>query len=125
MCRLLCPWLTRGILSLLLLGAWSARASTPTFPDWVQQAASAKMENPAGAKAVVLLQDELLTVQPDGQTRLRQREVIKILRPQGRDYATLVAWSGMGRKLLSFHGWSIGPDGHQCEERPGARDGRR
>lgn len=86
--RLARPWLTRGILAVLLLAAWSVRASTPPFPDWVQQAASAKMENPAGAKAVVLLRDELVTVQPDGQTRLRQREVIKILRPQGRDYAT-------------------------------------
>lgn len=111
--RLMSPWLTRGIFAVLLLAASSARASTLPFPDWVQQAASAKMENPAGAKAVVLLRDELLTVQPDGQTRLRQREVIKILRPQGRDYATLVAWSGMGRKVLSFHAWSIGPDGHQ------------
>jgi hypothetical protein len=106
-------WQRPGFLALLFLTSWSVHASTP-FPDWVQQSATAEQAAPnEGAKAVVLLKDELLTVQPDGQTRLREREVIKILRPQGRQYADLVAWSGMGRKLLSFHAWSIGPDGHQ------------
>jgi transglutaminase-like putative cysteine protease len=103
----------QGVASLMFLTAWSAHASAPPFPDWVQQAAASQATNPAGAKAVVLFEDELLTVQPDGQMRLRRREVIKVLRPQGREYTTLVAWSGMGRKLLSFHAWSIGPDGHQ------------
>jgi hypothetical protein len=106
-------WQVRGAISLMFLAAWSAHASAPPFPDWVQQAAAAQVSSPAGAKAVVLLRDEFLTIQPDGQTRLRRREVIKLLRPQGREYAELAAWSGMGRKLLSFRAWSIGPDGHQ------------
>ncbi len=101
------------VCSLLLLAGCSAYASAPPLPDWVQQAAAAQVPSPTGAKAVVLLSDELLTVQPDGQAKLRHREVIKLLRPQGRENAELVAWSGMGRKLLSFHAWSIGPDGRQ------------
>lgn len=102
-----------SFLSLCVLAAGGARASTPPFPDWLQQAASTQVSNAGNAKAVVLLSDELLTVQPDGQAKLRHREVIKLLRPQGREYAELVAWSGGGKKLLSFHAWSIGPDGHQ------------
>jgi transglutaminase-like putative cysteine protease len=88
-------------------------ASASSFPDWVPQAASTQVSNAASAKAIVLLSDDLLTIQSDGQARLRHREVIKILRPQGREYAELGEWSGGGRKLLSFHAWSIGPDGHQ------------
>jgi len=88
-------------------------ASASSFPDWVQQAASTQVSNAGSAKAIVLLSDDLLTIQSDGQARLRHREVIKLLRPQGREYAELGEWSGGGRKLLSFHAWSIGPDGHQ------------
>ncbi len=105
--------LASGIFFLILFPVSRGHASTPPLADWVQQAAATQVSNPAGAKAIVLLSDELLTVQPDGQAKLRRREVIKLLRPQGREYAQLVAWSGGGRKLLSFHAWSIGPDGHQ------------
>lgn len=97
----------------MLLSAAGARASTQPVPDWVRQAASVQITPPAGAKAIVLLRDELLTVQPDGQVRIRRREVIKLLRPQGREYGTIFAGNGMGKKLLSFHAWSIAPDGHQ------------
>ncbi|WP_158749765.1 DUF3857 domain-containing protein [Acidobacterium sp. S8] len=96
----------------LLLATYNGMASSPALPDWMQQAAAIPVTNSLKAKAVVLLSDELLTIQPDGQARLRRREVIKLLRPQGREYAELVAWSGGGRKRLSFHAWSIGPDGH-------------
>jgi hypothetical protein len=100
----------------LLLGVSAFQvvlASTPQLPDWVLQAAAAPVSGLQHAKAVVLLDDDLLTVQPDGQARLRHREVIRILRPQGREYAELVAWTGLGQKLLSFHAWSIDPSGHQ------------
>ena len=90
-----------------------ARAEKP-LPDWVLQAASAKLPvYPPEAKAVVLLRDQLVTVQPDGKATQRLREVIKILRPQGREYAEILVWFSKDRKLNSFHSWSIGPDGHQ------------
>lgn len=64
------------------------------------------------AKAVVLLQDTLLMVQPDGKAIERDRMVVKILLPEGKDYATPSAEFSKAQKLLSFHVWSIGPDGH-------------
>lgn len=96
----------------LVLAAPATHASD--FPDWVTQAAASQPKLPSGSnpKAVVLLDDTLLTVSADGQITQRSREVVKILRPQGRDYAHPVAWFNKDHKLLSFHIWSIGPDGH-------------
>ena len=97
----------------LALGCVALHASS--LPDWVTQAAAAQVQTPPDAhpKAAVLLEDKLLTVEPDGKTILRYREVIKILRPQGRDYAHPVARFNKDHKLVSFHIWSIGSDGHQ------------
>jgi transglutaminase-like putative cysteine protease len=98
----------------LWLGAAPALASTP-FPDWLVQAAAdgSAQKYPAETKAVVLLDDTLITVGPDGKATERERSVLKILRPQGREYAEIVAWYRKDKKLNSFHAWSIGPDGHQ------------
>lgn len=97
---------------LLLAASSTAHASSnPNIPDWVTQAAGATGDW-GNAKAVYLLEDTLLTVQPDGHAVERYRAVVKILRPQGRDYAAPVAAFSKEEKLESFHVWSIGPDGH-------------
>lgn len=107
----------RKILPVLcILGGLSlAHASKHEVPDWVAQATAEKVQIPAGAnpKAAVLLEDTLLTVSPNGQIVERYRNVTKILRPQGREYAQPVAQFNKDHKLLSFQIWSIGPDGHQ------------
>ena len=103
------------LVSVALLAMASARlahaSSNPNLPDWVIQAASAT-GNWGNAKAVYLLDDTLLTVQPDGRPVERYRAVVKILRPQGREIATPRVWFMKDEKLDSFHVWSIGPDGH-------------
>jgi hypothetical protein len=92
----------------------SAAAKSPALPDWVLQAANAKLpEYPPGTKAVVLLEDKMLTVRPDGKAVERYRSVIKILRQQGRSYATVVVPFSNDYKLNTLHVWSIGPDGRQ------------
>ena len=90
-------------------------ASSNQLPDWVTGAASSALlpRYPAETKAVILLDDDLITVGPDGKTTERERRVVRILRPQGRDYAEIVAEYSKDNKLNSFHSWSIGPDGHQ------------
>jgi hypothetical protein len=99
------------ILATVLVCAIPAHASNAQIPDWAMSASTAK-GNWGEAKAVVLLQDTLLTVGPDGRAIERDRMVVKILRPEGRDEATPAAGFSKDRKLLSFHVWSIGPDGH-------------
>ena len=92
-----------------------AHAAEPRLPDWMLQAAAPAMAFPAewrDAKAVYLLEDTLVTIQPDGRAVQRYRAVVKILRPEGRAYARPVAGFSRDEKLYSFHVWSIGPDGH-------------
>ena len=99
--------------ALFLLAAAAARASSnPSLPDWVMRAASGT-GNWGDAKAVILLNDHLLTINADGKAVMRERYVVKVLRPEGRDYALPVAGFSKDEKLLSFHVWSIGPDGHR------------
>jgi hypothetical protein len=96
----------------ILAGAGAAHASSnPNLPDWMTQAAAAT-GSWGDAKAVVLLDDTLLTVGPDGKAIERSRTVVKILRPQGRDFAIPHVRYSKDEKLQSFHVWSIGPDGH-------------
>src|SRR3984957_14845392 len=100
-------------LILLSLGGPAARAATP-FPEWVVQAAAVKLPSyPANMGAVVLLDNRLVTVGPDGRATERQRRVVKILRPQGRQYGEIVATYSKDEKLDYFHAWSIAPGGHQ------------
>ena len=96
-------------------GSAYGSSSNPQLPDWVMQAATPSAPFPPSwrdAKAVFLLEDTLVTVQPDGRATQRYRAVVKILRPQGREYAQPAAWFSRDSKLYSFHVWSIGPDGH-------------
>jgi hypothetical protein len=105
------------LLLFALLAMSPAWASKPDLPDWVTEAAAAKPHLSAGGhpKAIVLLEDKLLTVNADGQITERYRQVIKILRPEGRNYAHPGAWFNKDHKLISFQIWSIGPDGHPYE----------
>lgn len=110
-----CRHLTRR-LAVTLVGAVAA---VPVYagnsvPDWVRTAAAQTLGSiPQSAKAVVLLEDETYTVASDGKATLHVREVIKILRPQGRDDALPVVWYDKDSKILSMHVWSIDPAGHQ------------
>jgi len=113
-CGLLGKYLTQGLLVILGVGVPPRFALAASFPDWVVQAAASKLPNyPANTKAVVLLDETLVVVDPDGRATERNRRVVKIVRPPGRKYAEIVAHYSKDEKLNFFHAWSIGPDGHQ------------
>jgi hypothetical protein len=99
--------------------AVSACAGNPALPDWVLSAANAKLPAyPRETKAVVLFEELQLTVQPDGRAVERYREVTKILRQQGRRYASVFVPFNDDYKLNALRVWSIGPDGHQYTVKP-------
>lgn len=98
---------------LALFASLPALAGTPQPPGWVLDAAHAATPNyPAATVAVVLDDEETLTVSPDGNATLLKRRVIKILRPQGRGFANVFVPVDHDRKLHSLHVWSIAADGH-------------
>lgn len=101
------------LLALVAAVVPSRASSPPPIPDWVMQAVPAAPLPAAwhDAKAVYLLEDTLVSVGPDGRATERYRAVVKILRPQGRDYAHPAADFSKDEKLDSFHVWSIAPDG--------------
>ncbi|HUZ97703.1 MAG TPA: DUF3857 and transglutaminase domain-containing protein [Edaphobacter sp.] len=112
------PWVCRysfAIAVLILLSAVPlCFAKQDSVPDWVRDAAAQKLPDyPAETNAVVLLDDTTYSVAANGQATEHYRRVVKILRPQGRDDATVAVPFDKDTKILSLHVWSIGPDGHQ------------
>lgn len=99
--------------ALICLCAPPSRAAT-SVPDWVRSAASQTVPAlPPSTKAVVLLDETTYTVASDGRATKHVRRVIKILRPQGRDYAALFVNYDKDSKVTSMHVWSIDPAGHE------------
>ena len=112
-----------GRLALLVVGAMVLGSGVPAWagsifgsqpvPDWVKTAAQEKLpEFHGNPKAVVLLEETTYTVDAKGQAIEHVRRVVKILRPQGRDYGYPAVWYDKDSKVLSMHVWSIDPAGH-------------
>jgi transglutaminase-like putative cysteine protease len=83
-------------------------------PNWVKTAAQQKLpEFHGNPKAVVLLEETTYTVDQKGQAVEHVRRVVKILRPQGRDYGYPWVPYDKDSKVLSMHVWSIDAAGHE------------
>ena len=113
-----------GRVAILLVGALAVGGGIPAragnifgsqpVPDWVKAAAQQKLpEFHGNPKAVVLLEETTYTVDQKGQAVEHVRRVVKILRPQGRDYGYPSVWYDKDSKVLSLHVWSIDPAGHE------------
>jgi uncharacterized protein DUF3857/transglutaminase superfamily protein len=102
-----------ALMSILGLCLGSASA---TAPDWLKQAGAEKLPvYPADTKAVVLDDETDITIEGPGQYVEHDRRILKILRPDGRDYAHLRVPLQQQDKLLSIRGWSIDSSGHEFE----------
>jgi hypothetical protein len=96
-----------------LLTSHSAIAKE-SIPDWVRSAAARPVPTYSPeTRAVILLEDTTYTVAADGSAVEHLREVVKILRPQGRDEGIVSVPFDKDQKIVSLHVWSIGPDGHE------------
>jgi len=113
-----------GRVAILLVGALAVGGGIPAragnifgsqpVPDWVKAAAQQKLpEFHGNPKAVVLLEETTYTVDQKGQAVEHVRRVVKILRPQGRDYGYPSVWYDKDSKVKSLHVWSIDPAGHE------------
>ncbi|ADV82221.1 transglutaminase domain-containing protein [Terriglobus saanensis SP1PR4] len=85
-------------------------------PDWVKQASAQPMRAfPPKTDAVVLLHEVNVSVNAQGREVTHEREVIRILRAQGRrGYGSpAVYYNDTVSKVTSMKVWSIGADGHE------------
>jgi hypothetical protein len=100
----------------LMLAPAAAHAFKDSVPDWVRDAAKEALPAYKGdPDAVVLLRDVHYSVQANGQAVEHYREVIRILRPQGRHYAEMGTYFDDSSKINFLHIWSIGADGHEYQ----------
>ncbi|HEY3928877.1 MAG TPA: DUF3857 and transglutaminase domain-containing protein [Candidatus Koribacter sp.] len=87
-----------------------------SVPDWFRQIAHEPLAKYSEeTDAVVLLDETTYTVQPNGETYLHSRRVVKILRPGGKRLAVFEAGFDKDTKLTQIHGWSISADGMEYE----------
>jgi Domain of Unknown Function with PDB structure (DUF3857)/Transglutaminase-like superfamily len=104
------------ILLALALGQLRRAAAGVNIPEWVRQAAA----QPVGTyspetKLVVLLDQTDYTVVGSGEFIEHSRNVVKILRPDGREARELGVTLEGKDKLHSVHAWTIDKDGREYE----------
>jgi transglutaminase-like putative cysteine protease len=85
-------------------------------PDWLRALARETLPTyPPDTEAVVLLEDEVTTIQPDGEIKTRYRKAYKILRPGGKSYGTMAVYFDNETRLTFLKGWSIPVRGDEYE----------
>ena len=99
--------------SLLAVGAVTALAAGDAPPSWLQQAAAA---NPPtydkDVPAVVLLNDQKVTVSEDGRVITTRMYAVRVLIREGRDFALAreIYQTDTG-KVREMHAWLLRPSG--------------
>ncbi len=105
----------KALCILLLLSFYPALARAGT-PDWLRALVQAPQKKYADdVNAVVLLTETETTVKDSGETITRVREVIRVLRPDGRDAAYQGVPFDDETKLNYMKGWSMSAKGQEYE----------
>lgn len=80
--------------------SWAREAASQTVPDYSSKVTS-----------VVLLQEEMVTVDGDGRRVMRERGAIKILQPGGDPIEAGRSYNTKNGRIRDFQGWLISPGG--------------
>jgi len=85
-------------------------------PAWMHAAANAPLPTyDAKTDAVLVYSEDVTTVSPDGKIKGIERRAYKILRPEGREYASAHAYVGRDAHVGSMKGWCIPKQGKDYE----------
>lgn len=96
----------------LFLGS-TAMAGTP---DWLRALAGQPLPKyPDKTNAVVLLDEQLTSVDHEGEIKTLYRRVYKILRPEGREHGTFAVYFDQETRLTYLKAWSISARGTEYE----------
>ncbi|KAA6455999.1 DUF3857 domain-containing protein [Acidobacteria bacterium AB60] len=107
------------VLAALLAGCLPAHAGwfnkNQPVPDWGMQAYKTKTPDYARDSAAVILYDEYVeTIDGNGRAVEREREAIRILKPQGRENTCAVSYDD-SEKVNYFRAWTIAADEKQYQ----------
>src|SRR3569833_1537302 len=111
----------RPIFVAALLATFPAHGSAGIFgknqplPDWAVQAN--KVHTPDYAKdapAVILYDEYVETIDANGRATEREREAIRVLKPQGRHNTCAVGYD-VDEKVIYFRAWTIAADEKQYQ----------
>ncbi len=104
-------------LKLVLLAAACVPAVQGEIPSWVREfATTAHPKYPASTKAVVLLNEEKVSVDASGKRATQVRKVIKVLTAEGRSEAAgMIFYDESGSKIREARGYLLHADGKTRE----------
>jgi len=101
------------LLALVLSGGLPATAGAP---EWLRAAARTPVPSyPADVRAVVLLDEQITSVNDRGEIKTVYRRAYKILRPQGRGYGEVQVFFDNETKLTFLKAWCIPAQGDEYE----------
>lgn len=111
---------TRVLFAVCALTPWThaswAREKPQPAPQWAVDAAkTATPDSAKSAAAVVLFDEYLITVDGQNHAVEREREAIRILKPQGRGYTHCSIDYDVDEKLSYFRSWTFTQDGRQLQ----------
>ena len=85
-------------------------------PDWLQAAAREQLPKYADAiPAVMLRNEQIVTVKSNSEVTTLHRRAYKILRPEGRQYGVVRIYFDSETRVTSLKGWSIPAAGASYE----------
>jgi hypothetical protein len=117
MCRgLLAPAARCIALAVCAAACSNATPASSDAPGWMHALTNVPLPaHDEKTEAVLLHSEEVLTVQGNGKIKRLIRVGYKILRPGGRAYGTVVAYSTPEARVLNMHGWCIQDQGRDFE----------
>ena len=103
-----------ALLGLLVFAVSASAAPGDETPQWVLQAVAIKVPTyEKDVPAVVLVKDKSLTIGSDGKITEVFNYAVRILRREGREFATGHAVYDVDTKVKDFRAWLIRPNGEQ------------
>jgi len=104
------------ILGVLLLATALAPTAGAAVPEWLRSAADVSLPTyPEETKAVVLLDEQVVTVRENGEITILSRKAYKILRPEGRGYGKQEFAFDSETRILRLQGWCLPAQGKEYE----------
>jgi transglutaminase-like putative cysteine protease len=108
------PTKLAAVLPLLVL--FLAPMAVAGTPDWLRSLAGQPLPKyPDNTNAVIVLDEQLTSVDHEGEIKTLYRRAYRILRPEGRKYGVFAVYFDQETRLTYLKGWSISAQGTEYE----------